>query len=482
MQYKRVSLEEALSLRKKVEEYLVAIQKGIESGSFEGVRALETTYSPSGDYGKAVVAERSAKGNEPQVRYRQGGDDHLLIEYGNEQFDLNHRCRVTALEKVLRGPDAPAWLKETLTNTVGCCTSLLLFYDGAKLDRERLVKYLQSLEDQLGDLSKIKVPCRRFRLPLSFESKEQTEATQRYMETQRPHAPYLPDNLEFTAKNNAFSPDQLKHNLLNGTLMTVVVGFFCGNTVSLPVDPRMRMASPKTNPSRVFTPEGTFGWGGSCGSIYPVDSPGGYMMLGRTVPCFDYLGYKDGFSLEKPWLFQDFDLLTFYQVTEEELNEKLGYFRSGRYKFEWDDVEFDMAEHNKLLQDTAGEVKQLREKQTKVQDELVAAENESLQKWREDKEKDKVDESTVDALLADPAISTIDSPMDANVWKVLVDEGAEIKPNQVLVIVEAMKLEINVQAPGDIKKGKVEKVLVRPGETVKAGGRIALIRHEVVGN
>ncbi len=115
---------------------------------------------------------------------------------------------------------------------------------------------------------------------------------------------------------------------------------------------------------------------------------------------FDYLGYKDGFSLEKPWLFQDFDLLTFYQVTEEELNEKLGYFRSGRYKFEWDDIEFDMAEHNKLLQDTAGEVKQLREKQTKVQDELVAAENESLQKWREDKEKNKVDESTVDALLA----------------------------------------------------------------------------------
>jgi len=35
-----------------------------------------------------------------------------------------------------------------------------------------------------------------------------------------------------------------------------------------------------------------------------------------------------------------------------------------------------------------------------------------------------------------------------------------------------------VQAPGDLKKGKVEKLLVRPGEIVKAGGRIALIRHE----
>jgi allophanate hydrolase subunit 1 len=154
----------------------------------------------------------------------------------------------------------------------------MLFYNGAKMDRPKLIKHLQTLEDQLGDLSKIKVPCRRFKLPLSFESKEQTEATKRYMETQRPQAPYLPDNLEFVAKNNAFTGEQLKHNMLNGTLMAVVIGFFCGNTVSLPVDPRKRMSTPKTNPSRVFTPEGTFGWGGSCASIYPVDSPGGYQV------------------------------------------------------------------------------------------------------------------------------------------------------------------------------------------------------------
>ena len=93
-------------------------------------------------------------------------------------------------------------------------------------------------------------------------------------------------------------------------------------------------------------------------------------------------------------------MLTFYQCSEAELNEKLGLFRSGRYEFVWEDVEFDMVEHNKLLEDTAEEVKELRAKQAKVQEELIAAEHESLKKWREDKEKDKVDESTVDALLA----------------------------------------------------------------------------------
>ncbi len=477
LRYKRVSIEEALKLRKSSEDYLSAVEKAIANGDFSKVPAFEASYEPSGDFGKAVIWEREPQGNSPQVRYRQGGDNHLLVEYGNEEFDLNHRCRVTALEKAVRGKDAPSWLRDALFNTVGACTTLLLYYDGGKMDRQKLVTHLQGLEDQLGDLSKIKVPCRRFKLPLSFESKEQTEATKRYMETQRPHAPYLPDNLEFVAKNNAFTADQLKHNMTHGSQMVVVVGFFCATAVSLPVDPRFRMSSPKANPSRVFTPEGTFGWGGSCAALYPVDSPGGYQMLGRTMPGFDLLGFKQGFSIDRPWMFQDFDLLDFHQVSEEELNKQLGLFRSGRYEFQWEEAEFDMAEHNRFLAEHADEVKDVRSKQRKVQEEMIAAEKESLAKWREDKEKNKVDESTVDSLLADPEISSIDAPVDANVWKVRVEEGQEVKGNDLVAILEAMKLEINVNAPDDMATCKVEKLLVQSGETVKAGGHIALLRE-----
>lgn len=302
LRYQRVSLDEALSLRQNAAHYVDSIELAVELSSFEGVVPLDSGFQASGKHSKAVLWERPASGTQPQVRFRQAGDDYLLVEYGNEEFDLNYRCRVTALEKAINSTEAPDWLKRHLITTVGCCTSITISYNGAKMDREKLIQHLQYLEDQIGDLSKTKVPCRRFKLPLSFESKEQTEATKRYMETQRPHAPYLPDNLDFVAKNNAFTAEQLKHNMLHGELMAVVVGFFCkyqvtkkrsrltlvitgGNTVSLPVDPRQRMSSPKANPSRVFTPEGTFGWGGSCASIYPVDSPGGYQMLGRTIPC-----------------------------------------------------------------------------------------------------------------------------------------------------------------------------------------------------
>jgi hypothetical protein len=99
-------------------------------------------------------------------------------------------------------------------------------------------------------------------------------------------------------------------------------------------------------------------------------------------------------------LYQDFDLLTFYRVTEDELNEKLLLFRSGRYKFEWEDIEFDMAEHNQFLAETADEVKEIRAKQREVQKEMIQAEKDSLAKWREEREKNKVDENTIEDLLA----------------------------------------------------------------------------------
>lgn len=78
--------------------------------------------------------------------------------------------------------------------------------------------------------------------------------------------------------------------------------------------------------------------------------------------------------------------------------------------------------------------------------------------------------------LSDPAISTIDAPVDANVWKIQVSEGDELSPNQTVAILEAMKLEIAVNTPEDLKKVKVEKLLVQQGETIRAGGRIALLR------
>jgi urea carboxylase len=61
-------------------------------------------------------------------------------------------------------------------------------------------------------------------------------------------------------------------------------------------------------------------------AINNVESPGSYMPTGLTIPGVDILGSKKGYSAEKPWLFEDFDQITFYEVTKEEYEKRMAIF------------------------------------------------------------------------------------------------------------------------------------------------------------
>ena len=58
------------------------------------------------------------------------------------------------------------------------------------------------------------------------------------------------------------------------------------------------------------------------------------------------------------------------------------------------------------------------------------------------------------------------APLAGSVAKVLVEEGQEIASGQVLLILEAMKMETEITAP---KAGKVARILVEKGTAVQAG-------------
>lgn len=353
--------------------------------------------------------------------------------------------------------------------------ALLVYYDGCKISQDKLITHLVDLEAHIGDLSRAKVPSRLFKLPILFDSSKEKNAIKRYMETQRPYASYLPDNMDFLAKNNGLERNDLLDIYLKSRLIAISVGFFAALPLCLPVDPRQRISCPKMNPSRVFTPEGQVSWGGSCMAIYNVESPGGYQLTGLTIPGCDILGSKNGYSLERPWLFEDFDQLTFYQVSEGEYERQLALFHSGRYQYEVEDTEFDMGEHNKLLDATKEEVKESKKRQKRAQDEMQKVEDQLMERWNKDKAEGKVPMDKVDALLNDPKIHKIIVPMNANVWKVTSKEGDRVKSNDVVAILEAMKLEISVRAEEGLA-GKVEKLLVRPGDVVTAGDPLVLVR------
>lgn len=66
-------------------------------------------------------------------------------------------------------------------------------------------------------------------------------------------------------------------------------------------------------------------------------------------------------------------------------------------------------------------------------------------------------------------------------WKVNFTDGSVIRSAQVVVILEAMKMEVSVSYDGDTRDGidesfTIEKVLVQPGDTVRAGDALVFLR------
>jgi len=192
--------------------------------------------------------------------------------------------------------------------------------------------------------------------------------------------------------------------------MTITVGFYAALPLCLPVDPRHRIGCPKQNPSRVYTPAGQVSWGGSCMALYNVSSAGGYQLTGMSIPGVDILGSKKGYSLERPWLFEDFDQITFYEVSEEEYERQRAIFESGRYEYEIENVMFDMKEHNDLLRSTTDEVKAMKERQAKAQAEMDKLEKELIEKWTKEKEAGQIPMDKVEALLHGEFIAPPGSP------------------------------------------------------------------------
>ena len=149
---------------------------------------------------------------------------------------------------------------------------------------------------------------------------------------------------------------------------------------------------------------------------------------------------------------------------------------SFRYEYDVQDTIFDMAAHNELLQETREETLLIRARQKRAQDSMQILEHELMEKWTEEKAAGKIPMDKVEALLSEPGIQKISSPLNANVWKVVVEEGAQVHAGEEVAILEAMKLEISVKAEG--VDGVVEKLLVRPGDMVGSGDPLVLVRKE----
>ena len=414
-----------------------------------------------------MLAEIDANGHVPRIVYRQAGDKYILIEYGDNVLDLALRMRVHALMENLKASPVEGILE--LSPGV---RSLQVHYDSRRLDQDRLVNTLLDREKTIGSVDDMVVTSRVLHLPMAFEDSATLDAVTRYQETIRQDAPWLPNNVEFIRRINGLqSTDQVRDIIFSASYLVLGLGdVYLGAPCAVPIDPRHRLMTSKYNPARTYTAEGTVGIGGVYMCIYGMDSPGGYQLVGRTLPIWNKHLKNAQFHSGEPWLLKFFDQVRYYPVSEEKLTEMREAFRHGHLQVEISEEPFSLAEHRQFLKNNEQEIADFnarrdvafREEVARWQDEDAAVESALMGS--------KTDIGQVDGHLVSAEIS-------GNVWKLLVEEGSQVSEGQPLVIVEAMKMEFEIVANAS---GKVTGLHCQPGSIIHAGDPVLVIDPKAV--
>ncbi|MFE3190701.1 urea carboxylase [Nocardia sp. NPDC059240] len=418
---------------------------------------------------RGVLGHRAADPDRPAVSYLRGGDDNILVEYGEMVLDLGLRMRVHALAGAL----ATAAPRGILDITPGV-RSLHIHFDPQALSQSRLLGLLGELEEQLPATADLVVPSRTIRLPLSFDDPSIAEAIDRYRNGIRDTAPWLPSNVEFIRRVNGLDDiDAVRRTVFEAEYLVLGLGdVYLGAPLAVPLDPRHRLVTTKYNPARTWTPSDAVGIGGKYLCVYGMESPGGYQLIGRTVPI--WAGYRQSppFQDGTPWLFRFFDRIVWEPVSAEQLLEYRAAARAGRLDIEVGEGSFALADHLKLLRDNAADIAAFETRQ------LAAFEAEK-RAWHAAGEFDRAPAPAPapparDDQLADlpPGATVVTAPMVGNVWRVEVTPGARLSAGEPVAVLEAMKLELPVVSPAT---GTVLRVLAAPGSQVQPGTPLAVI-------
>ncbi|MBI5461315.1 MAG: urea carboxylase, partial [Gammaproteobacteria bacterium] len=423
-------------------------------------------------YGLALHPEEDAR---VAVTYRQAGDRNILVEYGPLELDLNLRFRVHALMQWLQAAQLPGILD--LTPGI---RSLQVHYDSNVISQAALLETLRAAEAELPPIAAMRVPSRIVHLPLSWDDPSTRLAIDKYMQSVRKDAPWCPSNIEFIRRINSLdSIEDVKRIVFDASYLVMGLGdVYLGAPVATPLDPRHRLVTTKYNPARTWTPENAVGIGGAYMCVYGMEGPGGYQFVGRTIQMWNRHHQTADFTDGKRWLLRFFDQIRFYPVSAEELTQMREDFPLGRFKLRIEEAELDLAAYNRFLVDNEASITAFKTTQQSAFD----AERErwiasGQAQYSADTGIDPGgDTASADAGLAIPqGCIAIAASVTGSVWAVNVKPGERVSDGQTLIVVEAMKMEIGIEADG---AGVVEEILCAPGGSVSAGQALIILRPD----
>jgi len=205
-----------------------------------------------------------------------------------------------------------------------------------------------------------------------------------------------------------------------------------------------------------------------------MEGPGGYQFVGRTVQMWNRYRQTEDFTDGRQWLLRFFDQIRFYEVSADELLTLRDDFTHGRFKLKVEQTTLKLRDYNRFLADERAAIEAFKSRQQ-------AAFDAERQRWEASGQAHYEQDVAGDAAGADasfdlpPGCMAIASPVTGSVWEVAVKPGDVVDTDQLLLVVEAMKMEINIECD---EPGRVVEVLCSQGSPVSAGQALVIIEPE----
>lgn len=216
-------------------------------------------------------------------RIRINGDRALLIEYG-DVIDPQVNEKVRAMTELLRNASLDGILQ-----IVPAYRNIGIMYDPLVTSPDKISTTLNRLDSQM-DESIIPEP-RTVVIPVCYGGE------------------FGPD-IEFVAQHNNLTIDAVINIHTAGPYHIYTIGFAPGFFYLGGLDPRLH--TPRLETPRTRVPAGSVGIAETQTGAYPLESPGGWRIIGRTpLKLFDA-------EREDPFLYQTGDNILFKAVSMEE--------------------------------------------------------------------------------------------------------------------------------------------------------------------